>query len=330
MIFGIVKMKSCDLHSLLRYVMVMLEVKQMQNKLKKKIRISDFTLVPLTWDFMFKRVFSLNLNLLKEFLICVLKLDVDPEDADIILENVELTKTIKKEYRKTVDILVTLNNNVSKKGISIDVEVNSSRFEDIRFRNVLYHEKIVTTYVESGTDIKNMDQYLFYQLNLNTHKFKDGVGEKRYSYKEDTTYEELTENLKIVYESFDYYTNLYYNKGEFVGKDVIWLALINAKTFKEIEEMSKFVMDEENRNKFIQDVHTASRDKFVLSEWESDKMAELVEYQSLKNARAEGKEETLIDTIKSMIKEKATYKFISKVTGKSIEEIKKIEESMED
>lgn len=58
-------------------------------------------------------------------------------------------------------------------------------------------------------------------------------------------------------------------------------------------------------------------------------MAELVEYQSLKNARAEGMEETLIDTINSMIKEKATYKFISKVTGKSIEEIKKIEESME-
>lgn len=47
---------------------------------------------------------------------------------------------------------------------------------------------------------------------------------------------------------------------------MIWLALINAKTFKEIEEMSKFVMDEENRNKFIQDVHTASRDKFVLLE----------------------------------------------------------------
>lgn len=59
-------------------------------------------------------------------------------------------------------------------------------------------------------------------------------------------------------------------------------------------------------------------------------MAELVEYQSLKNARAEGMEETLIDTINSMIKEKATYKFISKVTGKSIEEIKKIGESMED
>lgn len=33
---------------------------------------------------MFKRVFSLNLDLLKEFLICVLDLDIDPEEANII------------------------------------------------------------------------------------------------------------------------------------------------------------------------------------------------------------------------------------------------------
>ena len=309
-------------------------------------RNNEFTLVPLTWDYMFKRVFSLNLNLLKEFLICVLKLNVEPDDADIILENVELTKTIKKEYKKTVDILVTLNNKISKQGISIDVEVNSSRFEDIKFRNVLYHQKIVTTHIESGMDIKNIDKYLFYQLNLNIHKFKDGVGEKRFSYKEDTTNEELTDNLKIVYKSLDYYTDLYYNKGENVGKDVIWLALVNAKTFKEIEEMSKLVMNDESRDKFIHDVHTASHDKFVLSEWESDKMAELVKYQSLENARTEGinegisqgieqgieqgKEETLINTIKSMLKKNISIEDISDITNKSIEDIKKIKNTIED
>ena len=308
----------------------------MKNKLRRKLRNKELTLVPLTWDFMFKRVFSLNPNLLKEFLIYVLKLDINPNDASITLENLELTKSIKREYRKTVDILVTLNNKLSKEGISIDVEINSSRFEDIRFRNVLYHEKIVTTYVESGSTVKDMDKYLFYQLNLNTHNFKDGVGEKKFSYKEDTTYEELTENLKIVYKSLDYYTNLYYNNDELVSLDVIWLVLINAKTFTEIEEMSKFIMDDKSREKFIRDVKSASRDKLVLSEWESDKMAELVEYQSLKNARAEGVsqgieqgisqgiEQNTIETIKAMLKKNFSLEDISDITGKSIEEIKKI------
>ena len=192
-------------------------------------RNNDYTLVPLTWDYMFKRVFSLNLNLLKEFLICVLKLDFKPEDTDIILESMEFAKTTKMEHKKKVDSLVILNNKISNKEIFINVEVNSNRFEDIKFRNILYDKKIVTTLLDIST---NINRYLFYQLNLNNHKFKDGVGEKRFSYKEDTTNEELTDNLKIVYKSLDYYTDLYYNKGENVGKDVIWLALVNAKTFK--------------------------------------------------------------------------------------------------
>ena len=92
-------------------------------------------------------------------------------------------------------------------------------------------------------------------------------------------------------------------------------------------------MSEEKRERFLNTVKEASRDKFVLSEWESDKMAELVEYQSLKNARQEGVsqgiEKNTIDTIKSMLKKKMTYEDISDITGKSIEEIKEIEKSVE-
>ena len=102
------------------------------------------------------------------------------------------------------------------------------------------------------------------------------------------------------------------------------------------------MMNDESRDKFIHDVHTASHDKFVLSEWESDKMAELVKYQSLENARTEGinegisqgieqgKEETLINTIKSMLKKNISIEDISDITNKSIEDIKKIKNTIED
>ena len=143
----------------------------------KNMDTKEIQIIPLKYDFMFKRVFSLNLELLKEFLICVLDLDIEAKDANIILE---LTKSVKREYKKTVDILVRLNNPIIPSDISIDVEVNSSRYEDIKYRNVLYLQKIMTSYIESSSNLKDMTKYSFYQLNLNVHKFKDNTGEKSF------------------------------------------------------------------------------------------------------------------------------------------------------
>lgn len=287
--------------------------------------------VPLTFDYMFKRIFTLNQHLLKDFLISVLKLDMDPDNTNIIIENSELTKTIRKEYHKTVDILVLLNNK-----ISIDVELNSSSYYAIKYRNALYIEKIMTTNLEQGTSIGNMDNYFYYQLNLNIHKFKEDIGEKNFYFKEDKTNELLISNLKVIHKSLDYYTKLYYNKVEKRKKDEIWLALINAKSFNEIKEMANLIMEKSDYNKFIQDIEVASRDKLVLSEWEADKMAELVKINSLKEAKEEGFEkgtlqgieQTKKDTIIAMLKKNISKKDIEEITGKSLTEIEIIENSL--
>jgi predicted transposase/invertase (TIGR01784 family) len=286
------------------------------------------TLIPLTYDFMFKRVFTQNPNLLKELLISILQLELNPDTSEIIIENTELPKSTKKEYRKTVDILVTINNTKI-----IDVELNSSSFNEIKYRNTLYIEKVATNKIESGINYQDMSNYYFYQLNLNIHKFKDNTGEKMFTMKDDKTNEQLLDNLKIIYKSLDYYTKLYYTNNRNVSKDVIWLALINTKTFDELEEMSKLVMREKDRNKFLKDVKNASQDKLILSEWEADKMAELVKEETIKYAKLEGIEKGIekgieqntISTIKSMLKNKIDYEIISKVTNKTIDEIKNIE-----
>lgn len=48
----------------------------------------------------------------------------------------------------------------------------------------------------------------------------------------------------------------------------------------------------------------------------------------MKEMREEGKEENTISIIKSMLTKKTDYKFISEITGKTIEEIKEIENNM--
>ena len=50
--------------------------------------------------------------------------------------------------------------------------------------------------------------------------------------------------------------------------------------------------------------------------------------KTVKLGREEGKEENTISIIKSMLSEKIDYNTISKVTGKTIKEIKEIENNM--
>lgn len=53
----------------------------------------DIKLIPLTSDFMFKRIFTKNPDILKQFLISVLELNINPEKATIEIISNELTKS---------------------------------------------------------------------------------------------------------------------------------------------------------------------------------------------------------------------------------------------
>ena len=76
-------------------------------------------------------------------------------------------------------------------------------------------------------------------------------------------------------------------------------------------------------------------DGFRLDDWKrehADVLNEMVRHDMLENAREEGiqegEEKKLISTIKSMLKEKCSVNLISKVTGKTLHEIKEIQQSM--
>ena len=90
----------------------------------------------------------------------------------------------------------------------------------------------------------------------------------------------------------------------------------------------------EEKSKLIDSVKKISKDKDIKEAVKLEDSIEyrfkLVEEDALERGINQGKEETLTDTIKSMLKEKLSYDLISKITGKSLNEIKKIEESLKD
>ena len=234
---------------------------------------------------MFKRIFTKNPNILKEFLITVLNLELDPKNTSITIISNELIKSKRQEYHKTVDILVKINNN-----LKIDVELNSEKFKTIKLRNTLYLHKISTDTIEVGTATIDMSKYYFYQLNLNSNN-SDNTSSESYMILEENSHKPLLDNFKIICKSLDYYKKLYYNSSKYVSKDVIWLALLRADNFSELKEMSKLVMKDKDSKKFVNDCIEASQDEVILSEWEADKMAKLVKDKTLEDAYNEGEED---------------------------------------
>ena len=279
-------------------------------------------LIPLTSDFMFKRIFTKNPNILKQFLISVLELNINPEKATIEIISNELTKSNRKEYHKTVDMLVQINNN-----LNIDIEINTERFNSIKERNTLYLQKISVDTIESGNTYKSMAKYYFYQLNLNTNPSDKKIKEK-YMILDEESHEPLLENFKIVCKSIENYRDIYYNELDKSNSSTIWLALLSSKNFDELKEMASLVMNKNDKEKFIEECKKASKDRVFLSEWCADMFAADVEAKERQADYEEGINTGILKTIKSMLKKKYDLKEISDITGKSIEEIKEIEKSI--
>ena len=151
---------------------------------------------------------------------------------------------------------------------------------------------------------------------------------------DEESHEPLLENFKIVCKSIENYREIYYNELDKSNSSTIWLALLSSKNFDELKEMASLVMNKNDREKFIEECKKASKDRVFLSEWCADMFAADVEAKErqadyedgfndgLNDGISKGINQNTTKIIKSMLMENTDYEFISKVTGKSIEEIK--------
>jgi len=116
----------------------------------------------------------------------------------------------------------------------------------------------------------------------------------------------------------------------------------------EIELIEKIIGDDlltmEKRTKLIASITDVVDNTKILQDWMVEENARLKQEGQMayareegmaqgikkgrKEGRKEGAEEKNKEVIVNMLKEKVDYNFISKVTGKTIEEIKEIEESI--
>jgi len=280
--------------------------------------------MPLSYDFAFKRIFSKNKETLKKFLIKVLELDISEDECSITFINTEMPKARKKEYKKTIDLNVILNNN-----LYIDIEVNRNAFNRVKFRNSLYQSKLHTLLLEEGEKPDKLKDKYIYQLNLNFYEKDIPYGEDiivSYGLKTKCLY---VDNKQMVIKYLEYYRKLYYNKDVKNTEAEIWLAFLTAQTFSEAYEMLSKITEEKECNKIIGDMIEMSWEGFSIHEWEKEKLDELVAYETyeegkedgLELGKAEGQKEEKLEIAKSMLKDNVDIDVICKHTKLSKEEI---------
>ena len=291
----------------------------------------ELKLVPLTYDFTFKKVFKNNPTYMKEFIYTMLPF-LNLENYKVRFLDSELTKE-KKERKKTVDILISLDDK-----IYIDIEMNRSKFQNIYLRNLEYLKKLSTMLWKEGEDIQNLKEKKVIQINLNANEKEKAPDDIIASCGLLTGYIYDVNGL-VFSKNLEENHYLYYNEGV-RRKDVIWLTALTSKTFTELYKLISQVLEKSVALKFMEDVVDMSKDEFILHEWEKDKFDELVKINELESAINEGKaigfedgeksgiikgtNKRNIEIAKNMLKKNMSLEDISEITGLSIENIKKL------
>jgi len=261
----------------------MLELKLLKEKDMKKLD-DEIELIPLTFDFIFKGIFMNDLDLLKEFLLLQLQIDLELKYCNIELLTNELPKENKKEYKKTVDIYVRINDY-----IYVNIEVNREYFEDIKLRNMLFADKLYSMILETGESSKKLNNRYFVQINLNAiDKLDYNKNKLKYGTDRIVTFgldskQIYTKNKYMLVKYLEYYRDLYYNKHEKLSNSEMWLVMLTSKNFQELFETSGHILDDKRRDDYIRKVIKMCSDKFVISEWYMRKLDEVVEGTKIYN-----------------------------------------------
>ena len=283
---------------------------------------NNLELLPLTDDYIFKRVFAYkgNESVLKDFLEALLKIEI----KGIKITNPEIIPYEKGEKRGLLDIKAEIND-----GTMLDVEMQMKNERNTEERATEYMGKMISEQLQVGEDYQNLKKSIvIFITNYNFLKRNSyhSVGRMKF----DKTIE-------------DEYVNMGYDEEDELASKYIEVHYIELPKFKR-KELSKFtkldqwmciftqnregIMLAEKENKEIKrainTLDFLSKDPKERERHNSIIMAEYNRLVSEHNFFEDGKKEGKIEIAKKMLKEKVPIEMIEKFTELSKEEIEKI------
>ena len=281
---------------------------------------NNLELLPLTDDYIFKRVFAYkgNESVLKDFLEALLKIEI----KGIKITNPEIIPYEKGEKRGLLDIKAEIND-----GTILDVEMQMKNERNTEERATEYMGKMISEQLQVGEDYQNLKKSIV--IFITNYNFL-----KRNSY-------HSVGRMKFDKTLKDEYVNMGYEKEDEVASKYIEVHYIELTKFKK-KELSKFtkldqwmciftqnregIMLAEKENKEIKrainTLDFLSKDPKERERHNSIIMAEYNRLVSEHNFFEDGKKEGKIEIAKKMLKEKVPVEIFTELSKEEIEKIK--------
>ena len=282
----------------------------------------------LSYNAMFKAVFSNNKVILSKLVQSILDyyhIDINIKDKELIIRNNELPLDNYLDKQLICDYIIKLDDNTD-----LNIEINRSLVE----RNMTYSFKIFYEHFKTGDKYKDFNKYTLLQVNFNRYANPNHKAINRYYIIDmDDITNKLSNSFSIINIDIDKCRDIVYNTNnlEEVSDLEKWSSIIGCHYLEDIASiLESGIVSMEEKNKFLSDIKEKAKDKDVL---ESIKFEDSIDYRFdlvSEDAFERGIEQNKIDVIKSMLSKKMSYKDISEITGKTIEEVKEIEKSIKD
>lgn len=273
--------------------------------------------IPLTFDLSAKFFFHSDRVIVKRFLEAVLNIKVNDYE---LLEN-ELPVTNFKEYHMTTDIVLKVNGK-----LIVNIEINRTYFKNVLNKSLNYLGKFITIRVTRGDDVRD-PKYNIIQLNLNAESYINDKAKRVVRLMYEDSNEIFVENIKMIISNIDKYSKMYYNGDR--SDEVAFIALFEADSFEKLDEMLKGRVPDKNRINFIRRYKEMCGKPEIITAYEKEMGERSVINSMMENATNDGIEQGIAQgiaqTVKQMLKEKIPYDTISRVSGLTIEAIKKLE-----
>ena len=275
-------------------------------------------------DAMFKKIFgnSNNLEPLKLFL----KETINLEPKKMIIKSPDLLGNKYTSKRTYLDLLLELDD-----GTKVNIEINSSKKNEIIERNLRYIFRVFDSEVKSGDEYKK-DINRIYQINVNTYDKNIDKPFEKYKIMEEEG-KSLTEMLQIININVSYFREKCYTNSEELNKTAKLFGLIGADSLEEITFLRE---DDYILKDILNQAIEYSKDQELVKVLDYEKMRDELEEIAVSNALEQGIEQGIekginqgstdkaVTIAKNMLNMNLDINIISKATGLTVKQIREL------
>ena len=290
-------------------------------------KINTKNILPLTSDYVFKRIFGKGGNeaILKDLLESILKIDI----KSIELQNTEIPKETISEKTIVLDIKAELNNNTIA-----DIEMQVGNKTALEKRLLVYASKIIAGGVKVTDNYKNVKNTIIIciikesiikrnsYLNMAMLKFEKTEKERCVNLGYEKEEEYLTDMLKCYIIELSKFEKKHPKIADRIEK---WLFVIGGNE----EKMEEYKNEEGEIKEAIEQLEEMSADeneRYLYELRERGRLMYNTEIAEAKNAgKEEGKKEGKIEIAKKLLNNGMAIKDIVEITDLTEREIKSLQ-----